>query len=71
MARLVQVSGDGWVADKPVGGLGRTPILGQKQLRDETVKTCHGRQYKKDLSYAQYQQNGMEVSTRDKQEKNK
>ena len=33
-----QVSGDGWVADKPVSGLDKTPILGQKQLRGKTVK---------------------------------
>ena len=47
MARLVQISGDGWAADKLVGGLGRTPISRQKRLMGKTVKTYHGRQYKK------------------------
>ena len=43
MAQLAQVSGDGWAADRPVGGLGRTPIPGQRQLRGKIVKTRHGR----------------------------
>ena len=38
MARPAQVSGDSWAANRPVGGLGRTPIPGQKQLRDKIVK---------------------------------
>ena len=33
-----QVSGDGWATDRPMGGLGRTPIPGQKQLRGKTIK---------------------------------
>ena len=36
-----------------MGDLGRTSILGQKQLRGKTVKSRHGRQYKKGLSCAQ------------------
>ena len=52
MARPSQVIGDGWVADRLVGGLGRIPISGQKQLRGKTVKTRHDRQYKKGLSCA-------------------
>ena len=47
MARPIQVSGDGWATDRPVGGLGRTAILRQKWLRDKTVNTHHDRQYKK------------------------
>ena len=47
MARLAQVSGDGWAADRPVGGLGRTPIPRQKQLRGKTLKTHYSKQYKK------------------------
>ena len=49
MARLAQVSGDGWAADRPVGGLGRTPIPRQKQLRgkSKTLKTHYSKQYKK------------------------
>ena len=43
MAQLAQVSGDGWAADRPMGGLGRTPIPGQRQLRGKLVKTRHGR----------------------------
>ena len=42
-----------WAADRPVSGLGMTPIPGQKQLRGKTVKTRHGMQYKKGFSYAQ------------------
>ena len=38
MARLVQISGNGWAADRLVGGLGRTPILGQKRIRGKIVK---------------------------------
>ena len=54
MAWPTQVSGDGWAADRPVGGLGKTPVLGQRQLRGKTVKkTRHSRQYKKGLSRAQ------------------
>ena len=53
MARLAQVSGDGWAADRPMGGLGRTPIPGQKWLRGKIVKPCHGKQYKRGLSCAQ------------------
>ena len=53
MAQLTQVSGDGWAANKPVGGLERTPILGEKRLMGKIVKTCHDKQYKKGLSYAQ------------------
>jgi len=30
VARPIQGSGDSWVADKLVGGLGRTPTPGQK-----------------------------------------
>ena len=52
MARLAQVSGDGWAADRPMDGLGRTPIPGQKWLRGKIVKTCHGKQYKRGLSCA-------------------
>ena len=52
VARLAQVSGDGWAADRPMGGLGRTPIPGQKWLRGKIVKTCHGKQYKRGLSCA-------------------
>ena len=47
MARLVQISGDGWAANKLMGGLGRTPISGQKRIRGKTVKTYHGKKYKK------------------------
>ena len=53
MARLAQISGDGWAVDRPVGDLGRTPILGQKRSNGKTVKTCHDRHYKKGLSCAQ------------------
>ena len=56
MAWSAQVSGDGWAADIPAGGLGRTPIPGQKQLRGKTVKTRHSKQYKKGLSHAQWGQ---------------
>ena len=38
-----QVSGDSWVADRLVGGLGRTPMPGQKWLRGKIVKTHRGR----------------------------
>ena len=38
MARLAQGSGNGWVAGRPVGGLGRTPTPDQKELRGKTVK---------------------------------
>ena len=38
VARLAQVSGDGWAIDRPMGGLGRIPIPGQKQLRGKTIK---------------------------------
>ena len=48
MARPIQVSGDGWVADRPISDLGRTP----KQLLGKIVKTSHDRQYKRGLSYA-------------------
>ena len=30
-------SGDGWAANRPMGGQGRTPITGQKQLRGKIV----------------------------------
>ena len=53
MAQPAQVSSDGWIADRPVGGLGRTLILGQKQLRGKIVKTRHDRQYIRSLSCAQ------------------
>ena len=53
MARSVQVSGDDWTVDRPMGGLGRTPIPGQKQLRGKIVKTRHDKQYKKGPSRAQ------------------
>ena len=43
MAQLAQVSGDGWAVDRPVGGLGRTPIPGQRQLRGKIVKIHHDR----------------------------
>ena len=36
-----QVSGDGWAANRPVGGLGRTPIPEQKRLKGKTIKTHH------------------------------
>ena len=32
VAWLAQVSGDSWVGDRLVRGLGRTPMLGQKWL---------------------------------------
>ena len=51
-ARPAQVSGDGWASKRPVGGLGRTPIPGQKQLRGKRVITYHGKQYKKGLNCA-------------------
>ena len=53
VAWSAQVSGDGWVADRLVGGLERTPMLGQKLLRGKIVKTRHDRQYKRELSRAQ------------------
>ena len=53
MARPTQVSGDGWVADRPVGGLGRTPIPGQKWLRGKIVKIHHNRHHKRGLSCVQ------------------
>ena len=43
VARPEQISDDGWTADRPVGGLGRTPTLGQKRLRSKMVKTPHGK----------------------------
>ena len=43
MAWPAQVSGDSWVADRLVGGLGRTPMPGQKWLRGKIVKTHRGR----------------------------
>ena len=52
VARPVQVSGDDWTADRPMGGLGRTPTPGQKQLRGKIVKTRHSKQYKKGPSRA-------------------
>ena len=33
-----QSNGDGWTANRPVGGLGMTPTPGQKYLRGKTVK---------------------------------
>ena len=53
-ARPAQVNGDDWVADRLVGGLGKTPMLGQKRLRGKIVKTRHGKRYKKGLSHAQW-----------------
>ena len=38
LAQPAQVSGDGWAANKPINGLGRTPILGQKQLKVGSIK---------------------------------
>ena len=38
MTQPAQGSGDGWAVDRPMGGLGRTLIPGQKQLRGKTVK---------------------------------
>ena len=38
VVRPTQSSGDGWAANRPVGGLGRTPTPGQKYLRGKTVK---------------------------------
>ena len=43
MACPAQISGDGWAVNRPMGGLGRTPIPGQKRLRGKTVKTHHDR----------------------------
>ena len=43
MAWLVQVSGDDWAADRAVGGLERTVILGKKWLKDKIVNTHHDR----------------------------
>ena len=39
VARPAQASGGGQEADRPVGGLGRTPIPRQKRLRGKIVKT--------------------------------
>ena len=39
VARPAQVSGNDWAANRPVGGLGRTPTLSQKLLRGKIVKT--------------------------------
>ena len=44
MAWPAQVSGDGWAVDKPVSGLGKTPISGQKQLKGKIVKKNPSRQ---------------------------
>ena len=44
------VSIDDWAIDRPVGGLGRTPILRQKQLRGKTVKTRHAGSIKRALA---------------------
>ena len=42
LAQPAQVSGDGcgdgWAANKPINGLGRAPILGQKQLKAGSIK---------------------------------
>ena len=38
VARLVQVSGDGWVADRLVGGLGKTPTPGKKAIKGQNSK---------------------------------
>ena len=38
MARLVQVSGDGWVADRLMGGLGKTPTPGKKTIKGQNSK---------------------------------
>ena len=38
MVRPAQSSGDGWTANRPVGGLGMTPTPGQKYLRGKTIK---------------------------------
>jgi len=38
VALLAQVSGGGWAADRPIGGLGRTPTPRQKRLRGKLVK---------------------------------
>ena len=38
MARVAQGSGNGWVASRPVGGLGRMPTLDQKEFRGKTIK---------------------------------
>ena len=43
MAQPAQENGDGWAVDRPVGGLGRTPIPGQKRLRGKTVKNHHSK----------------------------
>ena len=55
-----------------MGGLGRTPILRQKQLKDKTVKNYHGRQYKKGLFYAQWnnKNKGSMEENEGKEEKN-
>ena len=53
MAQPTQVSGDGWAANRPVGGLERTPIPGKKRLMGKIVKTRHDMQYKKGLNCAQ------------------
>ena len=38
MARPTHVSVNGWTTDRSMSGLGKTPIPGQKQLRDKIVK---------------------------------
>ena len=47
MAQPTQGSGGGWVANRPVGSLGRIPTTDQKWLRGKNGKSCHGKQYKK------------------------
>ena len=37
MVQLVQGSGGGWTASRPVGSSRRTPTKGQKWLRGKTV----------------------------------
>ena len=50
MAQPTQGSGGGWVANRPVGSLGRIPTTDQKWLRGKNGKSCHGKQYKKAIN---------------------
>ena len=64
MAWPTQVIGDGWAANRPMGGLGRTPTSGQKRLKGKIVKTRQGRQYKKGPSRAQKRERTKQESER-------
>ena len=71
VARLAQVCGGSWAANRPVGGLGRTSIPRQKRLRGKIVKAHHGRQYKRGLSRVQQKGGAQHNNTTENNERGK